>query len=200
MHHIWKSAVFWYFCIIIFWLLWKGNIPGTFQWRRTFQVLAYEHQKCDYKVIKLIYWTAIPNTTSNESYSMKVSYMRRLYTYSNLCCHCSKQFGTPLYKLYNSEFISLWVQENRSYHYCHTIFLSRSVLSSPITHLSHKTLVVSKNQIHPWKTKICHHWGYSKECATVCEGNSEEFQKCFGQWQCHCNKYLAYWSDLEGNK
>lgn len=37
-----------------FWSLWKENILGTFQWR-TFQVLAYEYRKCDYKVIKLIY-------------------------------------------------------------------------------------------------------------------------------------------------
>lgn len=54
--------------------------PRSIPRGRTFQVLAYEYQKCDYKVIKLIYWTTIPNTTANECYFIKVIHMRKLYT------------------------------------------------------------------------------------------------------------------------
>lgn len=123
---------------------------------------------------------------------MKVSYMRRLYTYSNLYVAIAQNSLNSSYKLYNSEFISLWVQENRSYHYCHTIFLSRSVLSSPITHLSHKTLVASKIKSTLERRRFATIEDIQKNVPIVCEGNSGGIPKCFGQWQCHCNKYLAY--------
>ena len=59
----------------------EQRLPGTFQCKSAWSVRAYEHQKCDCKVITPICWTTVPHTYPNECYSVTVSHVRKQYTY-----------------------------------------------------------------------------------------------------------------------